>query len=60
MHLTQDQLVICQTLSLMLLNSLIKEQNELLEQDGDNDLLLYHYQAQIDKINDHLDELGFY
>jgi hypothetical protein len=59
MKLTFDQLVICQEHSLRLLNLIIREMNEALDSENDNEILIYHYQSEIDKINDHLDSLNF-
>jgi hypothetical protein len=59
MKLTFDQLVICQEHSLRLLNLTIREMNEALESDNDNDILVYYLQSQINAINEHLDSLGF-
>ena len=59
MKLTFDQLVVCQEHSLRLLNLVIREMNEALDSDNDNDMLIYYYQSEINKINDHLDSLGF-
>ena len=59
MKLTFDQLVICQVHSLRLLNLTISEMNEALDSENDNEILIYHYQSEIDKINDHLDSLNF-
>ena len=59
MKLTFDQLVICQEHSLRLLNLTIREMNEALDSENDNEILIYHYQSEINKINDHLDSLNF-
>ena len=59
MKLTFDQLVICQEHSLRLLNLTISEMNEALDSENDNEILIYHYQSEINKINDHLNSLNF-
>jgi hypothetical protein len=59
MKLTFDQLVICQEYSLRLLNLTIREMNEALESENDNDILVYYLQSQIDAINEHLESLNF-
>jgi hypothetical protein len=33
--------------------------NEALDSENDNEILIYHYQSEINKINDHLNSLNF-
>jgi len=58
MKISTDQLVICQSHSLRLFNSIVVELNNALKENGCKELVSY-YRKELDEICKHLESIGY-